>query len=104
LGKNGVFYTVGTGAVRAHNKDTGAVLWTTSGLPGSLVQGIAIDVNDRIFATTSNGYVVSISPAGTILWQIKVCDIFKTMPVIGPDGVCVAYGRTGFDDILFAIK
>jgi hypothetical protein len=103
LGRNGQVYFMGGNRIRALNKDTGAVLWTTT-LPGSGKEGIAIDSRDIVYVTTSNGYMVSINPNGAILWQLQVCDSFTTGPIVGPNNLCVAAGKVGFEQFVFAIR
>jgi outer membrane protein assembly factor BamB len=103
LGKNGQVYFMGGNRIRALNKDTGAVLWTTT-LPGSGTEGIAIDSRDMVYVTTSNGYLVSINPNGSVLWQLQVCDSFTTGPIVGPNNLCVAAGKVGFEQFVYAIR
>lgn len=102
LGDNGQVYSAGS-QIRAYNKDTGAILWTTP-LPGTAKEGIAIDNRNVIYLATTNGYIVSLSPNGTILWQTQVCETFRTGVIIGPNNLVIAYGKIGFERFVFAIR
>lgn len=103
LGSNGQLYSVGSSAIRAYNKDTGAVLWTTF-LPGTSQSSLAIDSRGLLYATTGNGYLVSINPGGGILWQTQICDGFTTGPIIAADGLVVAAGKQGFENFVYAVR
>lgn len=103
LGKNGQLYVSGSSQIRAYNKDTGAILWTVA-LPGDNVDRVAIDSRDVLYATTANGYFVSISPSGSILWQLKVTDKFDTAPIVAAGDLIVAEGYKGFDHFVYAAR
>lgn len=101
VGKNGRVYGYGT-QIRAFDKTTGATLWTTP--VGSIVKHIAIDAADRLYATTTTGEVVSLSPAGQELWRVKVADSFVTGPIIGPNGTLLACGKKGTRIFIFCVR
>jgi hypothetical protein len=105
LGKNGQFYTVSGFTIRAQNKDTGAMLWEIN-LNANVIEGLAIGADDVIYATTAAGDLAAINPDGSLTWKIHLCDKFKTGPVIGPNGLCLAAGQIGpgFGDWVFAVQ
>jgi hypothetical protein len=102
VGKNGQSYTFAR-QIRAYNKDTGAVLWTTT-LPEYLVSNVAIDSRDILYGTTATGKVIAVSPSGQILWQQTVCDKFLSGPIIGPNSTVIAYGQIGAKRYILAVR
>jgi hypothetical protein len=108
LGKNGQYYLIIGGSapsVRAHNSQTGSVLWEKTLPPVGALNPLAIDSRDRIYATTSQGYLFILSPVdGSILTQTRVCDSFSTGPSIGPNNRVYAVGKRFSKDYVFSIR
>lgn len=102
LGKIGQLYIGGT-SITALNPNTGATLWSTP-INGSAIDGLAIDVMNVIYATTSTGYVVGVNSNGTIKFQTRICDQFISPPSIATNSSIVACGRIGFEYFVFCIK
>ncbi len=105
LGKNNQLY-VPTGVfMAALEPQSGAVLWTLpiSGV-GSMLDGLALDARDIIYATTDTGYLIAFRPTGSIWWMVKICDKFTTSPVIGPYGRIIAAGREGTTDFVYCVR
>lgn len=103
LGKNGQLYKPSGGSIRAFNPANGATLWTAN-IGGTILDGLALDSRDWIYATNSNGEVAALKPNGEIVWKVKVCDQFVTSPAIGLYGTLYACGKIGFDYFVFCIR
>lgn len=87
LGKNGQYYVGFAGSastIRAYNAQTGAVLWDRNLPPVGGVWPPAIDSRDRVYVTTTDGYLFVLAPSdGAILLQTRLADSFFNGPVIG---------------------
>ncbi|HWP30654.1 MAG TPA: PQQ-binding-like beta-propeller repeat protein [Fimbriimonadales bacterium] len=103
LGKNGQLYKPSGGSIRAFNPENGATLWTAN-IGGTILDGLALDSRDWIYATNSNGEVAALKPNGQIVWKVKVCDEFVTSPAIGLYGTLYACGKVGFDYFVYCIR
>lgn len=103
LGRNRQLYVGGGNSITALNADTGELIWSAS-VPGPVVDFLSVDSRERVYATTSNGYVVSLGPSGSTLLSQKVCDKFNTGPAVGAGGSVLASGMIGFDHFLFKIR
>jgi len=103
LGKNGQLYKPSGGSIRAFNPENGATLWTAN-IGGTILDGLALDSRDWIYATNSNGEVAALKPNGQIVWKVKVCDEFVTSPSIGLYGTLYACGKIGFEYFVFCIR
>jgi outer membrane protein assembly factor BamB len=103
LDENGRLYALSSSQLRSYHARTGGIRWTVN-LPGVGVDSPAIDARGVVYVTTDSGDVVAVHPNGTILWQVHVCELFKTSPVIGPQNTVIAYGREGFEDFIYAVR
>jgi hypothetical protein len=103
LGKNGQLYLPNGDMLSAINRKTGAALWSVR-LAGTVVDSVAIDARDNIYATTTNGYVCAVRANGTLLWQTNICDVFVTPLVIGTEGRAFASGSEGNDYFIYGIQ
>ncbi|MBL8064827.1 MAG: PQQ-binding-like beta-propeller repeat protein [Chthonomonadaceae bacterium] len=83
--------------ITALNKDTGATVWTAVlPFPGSIVGGVSIDSGNRIYVTSTDGFVACLDSDGGLVWNTKVCDVFTSQPAIGTDTCVMAAGKNGF--------
>ena len=84
--------------VFAYDRLNGALLWSAT-LPfaGSIVEGLSIDLSNRVYVTSTDGYIACLRPDGTLAWNLKVCDQFYTQPSISTGATAVATGRVGYD-------
>lgn len=92
--------------IRAFNKNTGTPVWSMT-LPtqGSIVEGLTIDSANRIYVSTTDGYVYGIGPNGQSLWSLLVADVCRTQPAIGAGQSLFVAGTVGFgDQFLVRIK
>jgi hypothetical protein len=103
LGKNGQLYLPNGNMLSAINRKTGAILWSVH-LAGTVVDSVAIDARDNIYATTTNGYLCAVRADGTLLWQKAICDKFITQAVIGTEGQALASGSEGNQYFIYGIQ
>lgn len=92
--------------VFAYNKDTGSLVWTVT-LPfvGNVVQGLSIDGANKIYLSSTDGFVVCLNTDGSVAWNLKVCDQLFTQPSIAAGNALYVTGSTGFlKHNLFRIK
>jgi len=108
LGSNGQYYvTLGGSAdtVRAHNAQTGAVIWNKALPPVGALLPLALDSRGRIYATTTEGYLFVLSPTnGDILIQTRIADVFTSGPVIGLNNRIYAAGERFGKAYVYAIR
>ena len=92
--------------VFAYNKDTGSLLWSTT-LPfiGNIVEGLSIDSANRIYMSSTDGFVACLDKNGTLLWNIKVCDTFVTQPSIAASSAIYLSGYSWYrQNFLYRIR
>jgi hypothetical protein len=93
-----IVYGVSGTSVNAVDASSGTILWNCN-TTRNLNLGLAVDSQNRIFATSADGHFISISSAGVVQWDTAICHSFKTPPVIGSHGQAYASGRdTQYED------
>jgi hypothetical protein len=108
LGKNGQYYiSLGGSAatIRAVNAQTGAFIWDATLPPVGAIYPIAIDSRDRVYVTTTQGYLFVLAPSnGAILLQVRINDAFLTGVSIGTNGRAYAVGTRFGKNYVYSIR
>lgn len=94
LDGNGQLLIVSSSQLVAYDRVSGVQAWLRF-LIGSVVQSVSIDGNNRVFYTTSNGYIGCRDFKGNLIFERKVCDAFTTQLSISVDRKAFAVGRIG---------
>ena len=90
---------------RIHSFDAATgVPGATLALPGPVNPGLAIDLNGKLYATTSNGWLCAFLATGATLFQAQICTEFTTGPAIGNHGNVVAAGLQSFTPHVFSVR
>ncbi len=104
IGPDGTIYVVPeTGILHALNPLDGSTLWSyaTGKTDYYNSEGVTIDSNGNLFVSNEDGFVISLSPDGNVLWSIDLAPdrdgfIGLGAPVIGSNGeLYVVGGLTG---------
>jgi outer membrane protein assembly factor BamB len=91
--------------IRAVNAQTGAFIWDATLPPVGAVYPLAIDSRDRVYVTTTEGYLFVLAPTnGAILLQTRLNDAFLTGVSIGANGRAYAVGTRFGKTYVYSIR
>jgi sugar lactone lactonase YvrE len=109
VGPDGTIYAGYQGVLHAMSPTNGHDLWTyqTGSIDEFGAEGVTIDRDGNIYASTTRGNVLSINKTGQLRWDINLApgaphDVFLSAPALAADGTLYVGG--GYAGKFFAIR
>lgn len=85
--------------IQAYDRNTGAPIYTaTLPTPGGIVEGLTIDGANRVYLSTSDGFVYCLGTDGQVLWSLSIGGSATCQPAIGANRTLYVATTYSFDD------